>query len=75
MNEKVIQVIMRQRRDTAANWRKENPVLAAGQIGVESDTTFVKIGDGVTEWRLLPYTSVPMIPDEIIDALFAELNK
>jgi hypothetical protein len=66
-------VVMRQRRDTASGWKDKNPVLDAGQIGVETDTTFVKIGDGVTAWRLLPYTCVPMISDEVIDALFVGL--
>lgn len=71
----VLNVIMRQRRDTADNWKAKNPVLEDGQIGYETNTGFSKIGDGVTAWRLLPYTSVPMISDEIIDALFADIQQ
>lgn len=67
-------VVMQQRRDTAEAWRTANPVLAAGQIGIEKDTTFMKIGDGTTPWRLLPYASVPMISVEEIDALFADIK-
>lgn len=41
---------MQQRRDTAANWTAANPILAAGEIGWESDTDQFKIGDGVNAW-------------------------
>lgn len=35
------------RRDTAANWSIYNPTLSAGEPGVEIDTGYVKIGNGV----------------------------
>jgi hypothetical protein len=34
------------RRDTAANWVSANPVLRAGEIGIETDTLKFKIGNG-----------------------------
>jgi hypothetical protein len=43
------------RNDTLANWTAANPVLAAGELGLESDTRFYKIGDGITPWNDLPY--------------------
>lgn len=43
------------RSDTAANWNNANPVLSAGELGVEIDTHKLKIGDGNTEWISLPY--------------------
>lgn len=43
------------RRDTAAAWALNNPVLLAGEIGVESDTLKVKVGDGSTAWNALGY--------------------
>lgn len=43
------------RRDTAAAWAAANPVLLAGEAGVESDTRLLKIGDGVTAWNALAY--------------------
>lgn len=43
------------RRDTAANWTTANPVLAAGEPAVETDTKKRKIGDGSTAWTALPY--------------------
>lgn len=43
------------RRDTAANWTAANPVLAAGEPAVESDTGSRKTGDGIRNWSALPY--------------------
>lgn len=51
-------VKFRLRRDTAANWTAANPVLALGEPGVETDTRFIKYGDGVTAWNALPYAAV-----------------
>lgn len=46
-----------QRHDTAANWTSVNPVLAAGEMGVETDTNKFKFGDGTTAWTSLAYAS------------------
>ena len=46
-----------QRHDTAANWTSVNPVLAAGEMGVETDTNKFKFGDGTTAWASLPYAA------------------
>lgn len=43
------------RRDTAANWTSANPTLSAGELGYESDTDKVKVGDGITAWTSLAY--------------------
>jgi hypothetical protein len=43
------------RRDTSANWTSVNPVLAAGEIGFETNTRLMKAGDGTTAWATLPY--------------------
>jgi len=43
------------RRDTAANWLSINPILSAGEIGLESDTEKIKLGDGVSDWDELNY--------------------
>lgn len=43
------------RRDTAANWTSEDPTLAEGEFGMETDTFQLKIGDGATAWVGLPY--------------------
>lgn len=44
------------RRDTAANWTSNDPTLAAGEAGYETDTGFIKVGDGSTAWTSLGYT-------------------
>lgn len=41
--------------DTAANLDTADPVLGAGEFGIESDTGGRKIGDGSTAWTSLPY--------------------
>lgn len=43
------------RRDTAADWTSNNPVLAEGEIGLELDTGKLKWGDGATAWTGLDY--------------------
>ena len=48
---------MQQRRDTAANWTSNNPTLANGEIGIESDTKKMKVGDGTTAWTSLTYAA------------------
>lgn len=44
------------RRDTAANWTAQNPTLAAGEWAYETDTGYLKIGNGSTIWASLAYT-------------------
>jgi len=46
---------MQQRRGTAAQWTAADPILAAGEIGFESDTGQFKIGDGVNHWDDISY--------------------
>ena len=46
---------MQQRRGTASQWTTANPILAAGEIGFETDTNQFKIGDGVNEWEDISY--------------------
>jgi len=42
------------RRDSAANWALEDPVLAEGEPGYDVTNNVLKIGDGSTIWSLLP---------------------
>jgi hypothetical protein len=46
---------MQQRRGTAAQWTAANPVLAAGEIGFETDTSKFKMGNGSSAWSALTY--------------------
>lgn len=43
------------RHDTAANWQSSDPVLAVGEVGINTDTNALKIGDGVSTWTELEY--------------------
>ena len=43
------------RRDGAQQWANINPILAQGELGIEIDTSRIKIGDGVTPWNSLRY--------------------
>lgn len=45
------------RNDIAANWTANNPIMLAGELGVESDTGYFKIGDGTTTWNDLTYAN------------------
>lgn len=55
------------RRGTAAQWTAANPILAAGEIGLELDTDKRKIGDGVNVWGDLPYD----LTQSVADGLYA----
>ena len=43
------------RNDLATNWTTKNPILAQGEIGIESDSRKLKIGDGINTWNHLIY--------------------
>ena len=43
------------RRGSSSEWYFVNPVIADGEIALESDTHKYKVGDGVTRWNQLPY--------------------
>jgi hypothetical protein len=56
------------RRGSAAFWDSENPILHSGEPGVEmhpDQPAKIKIGDGSTPWRELPYSPTTLdTPDE-----------
>ena len=39
----------------AASWTEKNPVLLAGEMGIETDTLKMKVGDGKSNWSALGY--------------------
>jgi hypothetical protein len=45
--------------NTRSAWTAQNPVLMAGEPGIESQTGNLKIGDGRTAWNVLPYHGCP----------------
>jgi hypothetical protein len=48
--------IIQIKRGTATAWTSANPTLNAGEMGFESDTKKMKVGDGSTAWTSLGYT-------------------
>lgn len=59
------------RRGTASDWTSVNPTLAAGEIGYETNTGKLKIGDGSTAWTSLNYVSsdAPAVGEIAQDAI------
>lgn len=47
----IIKTTFQLRRGTAANWNKNNPILADGEPGYVLDENILKIGDGITPWK------------------------
>lgn len=45
--------------NTRSQWTALNPVLTAGEFGLESDTQNLKIGNGKSAWDKLPYHGCP----------------
>lgn len=66
---------IRLRRDTAVNWDKWNPVLEAGEVGVELNTGRFKVGNGGSVWTHLPYF-IPIDPNQPVTdaALLAHIQ-
>lgn len=54
------------RRGTSSQWDTANPTLAAGEIGIETDTNTFKFGDGVTAWNSLDYALSNTVDDYIL---------
>jgi hypothetical protein len=50
------QTVIKLRRGTASQWTTANPVLAAGEIGLETDTLRTKYGNGSSTWTALSYS-------------------
>ena len=45
------------RRGTSSEWTSANPVLAAGEMGVETNTNLFKFGNGSSTWTALSYAN------------------
>ena len=45
------------RRGTSSEWTSANPVLAAGEMGVETNTNKFKFGNGTDTWSALSYAA------------------
>ena len=52
------------RNDLAANWVTKNPILAAGELGLETDTGLIKIGNGIQNWNSIVNYINPQVTDK-----------
>jgi hypothetical protein len=50
------------RRGTASQWTSTNPTLAAGELGLETDTLLMKAGNGSSAWTALAYINQYALP-------------
>lgn len=53
-----VQNLIQIRRGSASTWTSTNPILSAGEWGLETDTGRYKLGDGITSWTSLKYSSL-----------------
>lgn len=60
------------RRGTAAQWTSANPTLSAGEIGIETDTLFIKVGNGSTSWTSLTYAAGTVADNAVTNAKMAD---
>lgn len=58
MSEK-IQIRMQQKRMSASQWATSSLILLDGELGIESDTGFVKVGNGTSRYSELQYLTGP----------------
>jgi hypothetical protein len=57
------------RRGTSIQWSAANPTLADGEMGFETDTSKIKIGDGIGRWTQLSYADFGIHESSNITAL------
>jgi hypothetical protein len=58
------------RQDIAANWSNNNPLLLSGELGFETDTKRIKLGNGTDRWNVLPYYLRPGFYGHFYDTTF-----
>lgn len=57
MAENILNVKIKQKNDTEANWMSANPVLLNGEVAISSDKKLFKVGDGTSTWSALSYNN------------------
>ena len=55
MADVLLNVRVKNKTATEANWTTNNPVLLAGEIAISSDTNMIKVGNGTGTWSTLSY--------------------
>ena len=57
-------VVIQHRGGTTSALQQMNPLLERREIVVETDTGKLKVGDGVHNWKDLPYSGASSLPDD-----------
>lgn len=71
----ILKTRLQLRRGYETAWEKNNPILAAGEPGFVLDKNLLKIGDGVTHWKDLPYINGSSeVFDEQVQQIIADLE-
>tara|TARA_R110000772_G_scaffold31754_2_gene78064 strand:+ start:189 stop:1301 length:1113 start_codon:yes stop_codon:yes gene_type:complete len=60
------------RKDTESNWDSRNPVLLDGEIGLNTTTGDIKIGDGIKSWVKLDYIASSL--NNLIDVIITDIT-
>lgn len=68
MASKTLNTRIQIRNDLAATWTEKDPVLLKGEMGVETDTRKIKIGDGLSKWSALGYSGADVADIEKVIA-------
>lgn len=55
-------------------WAEKNPLLQKGELGHETDTGRIKVGDGVSYWNDLPYAYRAGYTREEIDEIIGDIS-
>ena len=58
------------KRATQAVWSSQNPLLLPGELGIETDTQKLKVGDGEHRWNELNY-----VMQGLIDGLLTKVEE
>lgn len=70
MGEQNLNIRIKHKYDTEANWNKNNPVLLSGEIAITSDKFGKhKVGDGTHKWSELSYAKAELTKGDVISAL------
>lgn len=70
MGEQNLNIRIKHKYDTEANWNKNNPVLLSGEIAITNDKFGKhKVGDGTHKWSELSYAKAELTKGDVISAL------
>lgn len=67
MAEIIYKTIFQIKRGSSAEWESVNPILKEGEPGYDTTTKQLKIGDGVSTWKDLPFQGEATLQIDFID--------